>query len=147
MHRTSIYTGLLLGTLAACNGAVDSAEVTIDAHPLSPAEAREESAAALESGYHRITVRRLIPVPDRCRTLAGDLVQAAGTLTLRVMAHPTTPTCARDETYLAYTALIDGLRPGRYNLRVIHGYSEERIPARMVLEHPILVLERSIEVE
>lgn len=147
MHPAPLRGWLLVGALAACTGAGDTARITIEAHPLSSDEARAESTAALESGHHRITVRRLIPVPDRCRTLVGDLVQSAGRLTLRVLAHPTGEPCPRDQAYLAYTAVIDGLRPGRYDLRVVHGYSEERIPSRVVLEHPILVLERSVDVE
>jgi hypothetical protein len=144
--------GCVLGIAAVvantgCGGEGDPAAVAIEASPLEPERARGESVAALESGHHEIRVRRTIAVPDRCRTLSGDLARTGSNLTLRVIARPTEEgRCARVESYLAYTATIEGLAPGQYNLRVIHAYASERRPTEVVLEHPVVVLERSVQV-
>jgi hypothetical protein len=146
LRRALVISGLLAGV--ACDGGAHSADVVIEATPVAPERARGESFAALESGHHEIRVRRTMAVPDACRTLSGDLVRTGNLLTLRVIAHPGAgEPCERAESYLAYTATILGLRPGRYDLRVVHANASDRRAPEVVLEHPIVVLERSVQVE
>lgn len=145
LRRALVVSGLLAGV--ACDGGARHADVVIEAAPLSPERARGESLAAVESGHHEIRIRRSMAVPDGCRTLSADLVSTGGTLTLRVIARPAAgEPCERAESYLAYTATIRGLGPGVYDLRVVHAYASDRRAPEVVLEHPIVVLERSVQV-
>ncbi len=141
----TIPIGLALAGLGACGGG-DTPTVAIDARPISREVARGESVAAVESGHHTIEVRRTIRIPDPCRTLAGDLVEVAGALTLRIVAVPDGRSCPPGESYLAYTARIEGLPPGRYELRVVHAPLRTRGRAEVALEHPVLVMESSVQV-
>ena len=54
--------------------------------------------------------------------------------------------CPAEETLLAYTASILDLPAGRYRLRVVHAPTERREQPEVVLEHPVVVLERSVDV-
>lgn len=138
---------LIVSLLAGCAGEDGVERVEVEAHPLTEDEARGHSTAAVESGHHRIRVRRTIAVPDTCRTLSGAVVRTGSTLSLRIVADRSPGVhCAPADSYLGYTATIEGLRAGRYNLRVIHTYTSGRRAAELVLEHPIVVLERSVQV-
>lgn len=137
----------LFWAAAGCAGPEGRETIEIEARPLTAEEARGQSIAAVESGHHEIRVRRTIAVPDACRTLAGAVVRTGSELSLRVTARPDDrPRCVPAPSYLTYTATIQGLRAGRYNLRVIHTYTSERRASEVVLEHPIVVLERSVQV-
>jgi hypothetical protein len=130
---------LLLALPAACSGRADSASVRIESRPLSREAARGESLAAVESGHGAIAVRRTMRAPDPCRRLRADLSDAGERLTLRVVAEPDGRACRAAEAYFAYTARIEALPPGRYDLRVVHAQ-------RGAPEPPVLVMERSVEV-
>lgn len=129
---------------SACGG--DPARVEIAARPVSREAVRTESLSSVESARRTILVRQTIRVPDACRALAGDLLHTGGTLTLRVHAEPDGRTCRREEAYMAYSAHIRGLPPGRYELRVVHAPAERRAPRQVVLKHPVVVLERAVQV-
>ena len=131
---------------AACTGRADSATVRIEGRPLSREAARGESLAAVESADGAIAVRRTMRVSDPCRTLAAGVERAGGRLTLRVEARPDGRRCGAAEAYLAYTARIEPLPPGRYDLRVVHAQrgGSGRPGARA--EPSVLVMERSVEV-
>lgn len=145
LRRALVISGLLAGV--ACDGGAHSPDVVIEATAIAPELARGESLAAVESGHHEIRVRRTMAVPDGCRTLSGDVVRTGNTLTLRVIAHPAAgEPCEPAESYLAYTATLQSLRPGRYDLRVVHAYASDRRAPEVVMEHPIVVLERSVQV-
>ena len=137
---------LLAASAAACTGRPDPATVRIDARPLSREAARTESLAAVESGHGAIAVRRTLRVSDPCRRVAAGVVRTGGQLTLRVVAEPDGRRCRAAEAYVAYTARIEALPPGRYDLRVVHADRGGRGRRGILPEHPVLVMERSVEV-
>lgn len=134
-----LLAALLPALLAGCDGGTTPSGVRIEAWPLPAEEARAASVAALETRPRGVRVRRVIPVADSCRRLSADVARTADLLTLRVVAHPGDTPCEPAEAYLTYTATVEGVRPGRYNLRVIHRYADNWRPGRTVLEHPVLV--------
>lgn len=140
---------LLAGCLAACAACSDGggpALVEIHAVPVTREAVRAGSLSFVESGGHAIRVRQTIRVPDACRTVNGDLLQARNRLTLRVHAAPDGRECPPSEAYLAYRAHVRGVPTGRYSLRVVHAPGAHRSGSRLVLEHPVVVLERSVDV-
>lgn len=96
-----------------------------------------EYAPPIQSGSHLIRVRHTLNLPADCRTIDGAIATAAGQLTLRIGPRRSQGTCGEEEVAIPYTATIDGLRPGRYNLRVVH--SRPGAAALVVLEHPVVV--------
>jgi hypothetical protein len=145
MIRCASRVSLLCAVVGCMPG--EQVRVELETRPLAAAEARSRSTAALESGDDEIRVRRTIAVPDGCRTISAAVARAGSRLSLRIIAHPdhARPRCPPEDTYVSYTATIRGLRPGRYDLRVVHTYTSGG-RAEVVLEHPIVVLERSVQV-
>lgn len=135
---TICVTAVAAGGLIACG---EPPVVSVEAKPVS-AELRDQGPTlAIESGERLIRVSRVYRAPDQCRNLSGDVARVGGDLTLRVLAHPVgVVDCPRDEQLLFYTATIQGLRPGRYNLRVLHQAPDQRPASRLVLEHPVVVM-------
>ncbi len=135
---------LTLAGWGACTGRTEAPRVVVVAHPISSEAARGESVASVESGDHVIEVRRTIRVPDRCRRIAGDLRETGPKITLRIVAAPTRRACRPSESYLAYTARIEGLSTGRYELRVVHAPLRAPGRAETALEHPLVVMESAV---
>lgn len=127
---------LILG-VAACAPWDEETEVTLSARP-APASATAPSAT-VESGQEFVRVHGVIAVPDRCRELTADVTRNEGDVGLWVLYGPAEEACAPGEFNLAYTAEIEGLSPGRYELRVIHGRSGVWRGTEPVLVHPIVV--------
>ena len=129
---------LAVAMVTACTEAPRPPQVTLEVHP----DGRREGVAdrpSLESGHHLLRVHRSLAVPIDCGPLAGVVAAAAGELTLRIAPASDGGACEAPDTVLAYTATIFGLRPGRYNLRVVHAR-----PGRgsdVVFEHPVLVVD------
>lgn len=140
---------LLAGAVAACAACGDGggpALVEIEAQPVTRETVRAGSLSSVQSGGRAIRVRQIIRVPDACRTLAADVLRTGNDLTLRVHAAPEGQACPPSEAYLAYHAQIRRVPAGRYSLRVVHASGSHREGSRVVLEHPVVVLERSVDV-
>lgn len=61
-------------------------------------------------------------------------------LTLRVSIRPNgAPVCVTVLGGYAYDAVIEGLRPGRYVLQVVHTYPSTGLPTRTVLSQTMNV--------
>lgn len=131
---------------AACGGGASPARVEIESRLVTREALRAESLMSVRSASHTIRVRQTIRVPDPCHALAGDLLHSGGKLTLRVQPRPEGGPCTPGEAYLAYSARIRDLPAGRYDLRVVHVPVERRTGSEVVLEHPVVVLERAVEV-
>ncbi|HET7274201.1 MAG TPA: hypothetical protein VFI91_03440 [Longimicrobiaceae bacterium] len=141
MRALRSITAALALCIAGC-GQEAATSVEIAYHELEPIEARERSIAALESGFNVICVKRVIRAPDSCRDLAAELARAGSHLTLRVTARQTAENCTPGEAVYAYTARLGGLRPGRYELQVVHSVEGSASSPSIVMEHPIVVLDR-----
>ena len=137
---------LLAAAAAGCTGRRDPATVQIEARALSREAARGESLAAVESGDGAIAVRRTIRTSDACRRLSAGLAGTGARLTLRVVAEPDGRRCRQAEAYFAYTARIEALPPGRYDLRVVHAQRGGRGRASRPAERPVVVMEHAVEV-
>ena len=128
-----------IGCLAAaivtsCAEAPEPPRVTVEVHPAG----EREGVAPLESGHHLLRVNRSLALPVDCGPIDGVVAAAAGELTLRIAPTADGGACEAADTVLAYTATIAGLRPGRYNLRVVHARPGKR--SDVVFEHPVLVV-------
>jgi hypothetical protein len=141
-----IRTCLVAAAAAACAGPTDSATVRIEARPLSREAARGESLAAVESGEGVIAVRQTMHVSDPCRMVAAGLARAGERLTLKVVARSDGRACRAAEAYLVYTAHIEELPPGRYELRVLHSDSGGSSHPGVLPEPDVVVMEQSVEV-
>ena len=141
--KRSLLAGMAGAAAVACGDRVETATVEIESRPLTAGEAPPRSS--VESARHTIRVRQTIRVPDPCRRLQGDLLHSAGHITLRVNAVAGERECPAEETPLAYTASIRDLPSGRYRLRVVHPVERGGQP-EVVLEHPVIVLERAVDV-
>lgn len=127
---------LVLLAVVAC-AEWGEAEVTLDSYP-APISA-SAPMATIESNQEPIRVRGVIAVPDRCHGLAADLTQNEGDVRLWIMHDPSEEACPPGEIRLGYTAEIEGLSPGRYTLRVVHGPAGTWRGTEPVLVHPIVV--------
>lgn len=134
----------VLAAAAACAAPSGTTTLHLEARQISREAARGDAVSAVESGPHRIRVRRTIRLPDSCRRLSGDVQGTGADLTLQVVAEPDGRRCPRAEAYLAYVALVDDLPPGRYDLRVVHAYPAERDSTSAA--GPVVVMEQAVEV-
>lgn len=128
---------LLAPALAACTErslAVEFAET-----PITPAEVDSWTAVTVRSAHHEVLVRRTMTTPSWCRDLEADVVQTGSDVTLRVSAMESDDACPAGEGLWGYLAEIRGLRPGRYNLRVVHTFADPRRPSVVELTQPVVV--------
>lgn len=124
--------------LTACAEPLDEMSLDFTAEPLDAAEVREWSVAKAEGGFHRITVRRTLPEPDTCQSVKGDLATSGGDIMLRVTSQSTRE-CPPSAALYGYTAIIEGVPAGRYNLKVIHLRAGESGRGEVVMRQPIHV--------
>ncbi len=143
MSAPKILPILIAILLASCE-MESTGNVDISYKTLDTVEARERSIAALESGFHEVLVRRVIRVPNQCTTLEADLARAGNHLTLRITAVSADDECTQGEAVYAYEAVLKDLRSGRYELQVVHRLAESPVQAKVVLEHPIVVLDEPL---
>ena len=131
-------TYLLGGALLGCSDPMDSVSLDFRATPLESDQRTEWSVARLESGHHRVTLRRAVEVASNCDDLDADLLRTAGNLMLRVResAEPSGPTA---RTPCGYTAVIDEIPSGRYSLRVVHTGFGGASGAREVMNQPLVI--------
>lgn len=130
---------LLLAGLGGC--VLDDPTVELEVQPLTTEERDAWTAAGVSSAHHEVVVQRVFQAASECSGLSGDAVRTGTVITLRVIAErQDRPGCRTGVKGLfAYRAVLRGIRTGRYELRVIHTPADPRRPARVVLEHPILV--------
>lgn len=128
---------ILVVTLAACDRPGGDPTVTLDANP-APATGSAPSAG-VEVGPEGVRVSGVMALPDRCQGLTADVSRDERTVRLWIMRDPVQETCPPGATNVAYTAEIDGLEPGRYNLQVVHGRPGKWRGTEPVLVHPIVI--------
>jgi hypothetical protein len=116
-------------------------EVEFIATPLSVDEWNTWSHAGVQSAHREITVRRTIRTPSACRTLDADVAQVGHEITLRIVARKAKEDgcSSAGEGLFGYMAVLRGLRPGRYDLRVVHVFANPDRPAEVALRHSVLV--------
>lgn len=137
-RRRLLRLGLLLAVLVpACTTVEEDASLTLEVLPALLGSSNTH-APTVESGHRLIRVRRTLSLPADCREIDGAIARAAGEVTLRIVPLSDQGECAGAEVSVPYTATIDGLRPGRYNLRVVH--TRTGGPVDVVLEHPVVVV-------
>jgi len=112
---------------------------------------------SLESGPHRVTVRHLFPA-EGCPSLRADLLRVpAGGYLVRVVeleGGARSPGPEEGAFRATYTLSIEGLTPGRHQLRLVHvplarpgegsrsraGGPRAPGTVTLVFDHPVLVL-------
>lgn len=135
--RLPPWLGLIaFGIVAACSDGRGVATVTLEMRGADSPDDLEHGPT-LESAHHLIRIRRELTIPADCGPLAGEIARAASELTLRVAPRPDRRSCVGEDTLVAYTATIAGLRPGRYNLRVVH--APAGTAPHVVFDHPVMV--------
>ena len=128
---------LAAAIVTACADAPQPPQVTLEVHPAGRGEGVSDRPS-LESGHHLLRVHRSVAMPVDCGPIAGVVAAAAGELTLRIAPASEGGPCEAADTVVDYTATILGLRPGRYNLRVVHARPGRR--SAVVFEHPVVVV-------
>lgn len=124
--------------LLACSDPMESVSLDFRAEPIEAESVREWSVSQIEPGYHRVRVRRSVEAVGDCQQLDADLLRTGRDLTLRVRdsgvgAEDASPTSC------GYTAVIDGVPPGQYTLRVVHSGMTSHSGARVILEQPLRI--------
>lgn len=130
---------LLAGTFGASCTAPPPV-VELEYSPI-PEERLAELPAGVESAHPEITVRRAFVTSGPCRTLEADLVRPdPNQLVLRISAMRGDPDCEDRSRTFEYSAVVRDLRPGRYNLRVVHStFDNGRRKFETVLDHAVQV--------
>lgn len=117
---------------------MESVSLDFRATPLQAEQLSEWSVARLESGYHRVTVRRAVEVERSCDDLEAELLRTAADLTLRVRESAEGAGGAA-ATACGYTAVIDEIPSGQYTFRVVHSGFSSAPGAREVMSQPLLI--------
>lgn len=125
-------------SLPACSA---EPEVEFVETPLSAQEWDAWSHAGVQSAHQEITIRRTMRTPSACRTLDAGVVRVGDEITLRVMAQEAEEDDCDPgrEGLFGYLAVIRGLRPGSYDLRVVHVFATPGRPTEEALRHRVLV--------
>lgn len=132
---------LTICLVLAASCARSEPEVEFVATALTEAEWESWSRAGIKSAHHEITVRRTMRTPSWCRHLDATVLRTTSELVLRITSEETDDPCPAGEGLWGYMALIRNLDPGRYQLRVVHTYADDRRPSEVVLRHQVVVEE------
>lgn len=116
-----------------------SLEVEFAETPITPAEVDNGTAVTVRSAHHEVLVRRTTEMPSWCRDLEADVVQTGSDVTLRVSAGESDDACPPGDGLWGYLTEIRGLRPGRYNLRVVHTFADPGRPSVVSLTQAVVV--------
>lgn len=123
----------------------DTVRVEVSARQVEPAPAEGPPAAPAPAGTTaageagRIVVHGRIETPDPCRRITAAATRRGAELTLRVEAHREGDVCAQVIAAFAYDAVVQGLAPGTYRLRVLHAYPGSGWDAQTALEESVTV--------
>jgi len=130
---------LLLGLPMPSPAAPADPQLTVElaARPLQPAP--DEGWARASAGAGRIAVEGALPTPTPCYTLTGEAGREGRVVTLAVQARAQEGGCIQMIAGFAYDAVVRGVPPGRYTLRVAHAYAGTGWDTRRVLEQEIEV--------
>jgi hypothetical protein len=145
MMRTRILTLLSILALGACASFEATGPSSDPALDFSVRADRTGTFSELpvvdaEGQQGSIAVNGRLATPDPCRTIAGSIDPAGTELTLRVAVRRSgSEACIGVIGQFAYDAVISGLAPGGYRLRVIHEYPQTGWPATTVLDQQLQV--------
>ena len=131
-HAVMLLTGILLG----CSDPMDAVSLDFRADPLRSEDLSEWSVVRLESGHHRVIVRRAADASGSCDDLRADLLRTGHELTLRVSDSARGGIEGKAQP-CGYTAVINQIPSGRYRLRIVHSGPTSRSGAPVVMDHPL----------
>lgn len=117
---------------------MESVSLDFRVEPIEAESVREWSVSQIGPGYHRVRVRRSVEAGGDCQQLDAALLRNIRDLTLRVRDSVESGKDSR-LTSCAYTAVIDGVPPGQYTLRVVHSGLTSHSGAPVVLEQPLRI--------
>lgn len=138
----SVVAAVLAGGAACASPPPEEAPVlrfgTVAAGEHDPAT-REWSVVAREGGRHEVTVRKAFDSVHPCPELHAQVLRVGTQITLRVTAREGGDDCASPGSPAGYEAVMDGLRTGHYDLRVVHVDDAPGQSAREVFRHALVV--------
>ena len=135
-QRVLLISVLLSGAFLGCSDPMDAVSLAFHVDPLRSEDLSEWSVARLESGHHRVTIRRAADASGNCDALRADLLRTGHALTLRV-SESANGAAQRESRPCGYTAVIDQIPSGQYRLRIIHSGLTSRSGAPVVMDHPL----------
>lgn len=118
---------------------VDPVELEFTVEPAGHGQWLEQPELEVSGGAGRLTVTSRLSTPDPCQRLTGVMERSDAVVTLRVRINREGQGCVAMIGTFRYTAVIQGLSPGTYGLRVIHEYPGTGWPSGVVLERDVPV--------
>ena len=139
MSAMRVAVLLLLPFLSACGGTTPAGpDGAFLRFALRAPKPQSGDSVTAQAGRRQIAVLATLSGPDPCRTLEGELESRDGEVTLRVLIRPSGAAgCVQVVGRFAYAAVIEGLRPGRYHLQVVHTYPSTGWPTQAVLSETV----------
>jgi hypothetical protein len=148
-HGTIFMRGtMLLGTIAcvaimvgsACDilGSTDP-DVAFSSEFVESDDTTASSASYFPSAGS-LLIEGLMTMPNRCYGMRGNAKQDDGTISVTVTAHLATQNCPENEpaTY-QYTMVINSLRSGNYQVKIVHNFSNSAKPPKTVVDQTVRI--------
>ncbi|MGH7476558.1 MAG: hypothetical protein ACRELD_09735 [Longimicrobiales bacterium] len=143
MNRAPITLLFPLFLLSGCylEGLTDANSVELDfsVEPAGHGQWLEQPEFEVSGDVGQLTVTSRLSTPDPCQQLTGEASRSGSRVTLRITIVREGEGCYDVIGTFRYTALISGLAPGTYELRVIHDYPGTGWPSGPVLERDVAV--------
>lgn len=118
---------------------MESVSLEFRATPLEAEQLSQWSIAQLETGHHRVTVRRTADGVRNCAGLHADLLRTAHSLTLRVRESAPEGGEGPAGEPCGYTAVVDAIPAGQYVFRVVHSGFGGGTGAQEVMNQPLVI--------
>lgn len=134
----STFTLALVATLAACG------QLTAPGGDMEFTVGRAEFDAIGDRAVASpvdgsVVVEGHISTPDPCQDFRGQSTNAAGELTITVIASSREVACAQVIGVFPYRAVVRGRAAGSYRVRVLYRYENRGWPAKAVLDTAVTI--------
>lgn len=118
----------------------DRGDLEFSWQPVQDLEEVEDSEPEVSADGATLTVSGALSAPDPCQELTGQLDRSGSHLALRIrIISEEDGACPTVVASFRYSAVITGLEPRTYELRVIHEYLNTGWSTRTVLEREVTV--------
>ena len=141
MHSNKIFVALactMLVVVAACN--FDSTEPDIAfTNDRVPAVDSSASYASVFGNSGGLLVGGTITTPSSCYKLAPKISQGSASITITINASLGSGCTNTELSAYSYSLITTGYRAGQYQVRVIHAFENNIIPAKTVVDEPVTI--------
>ena len=141
MHRNKIFVALActaLVAMAACN--FDSTEPDVAfTNDRVPATDSSASYASVFGNSGGLLVGGTITTPSSCYKLAPKISQGSASITITINASLSSGCTNTELSAYSYSLISTGFRAGQYQVRVIHAFENNVIPAKTVVDERVTI--------